>query len=515
MLERMYIQQSSYRGATRIRIMKQAHVNGAWKKQLCQHVGTAHDELERTVLMARAREIVDTKRHPGQLPLTFAGNDALGSQVKMVGEYWEGAELVLGTLFDALCISMRASDLRLLRNLVIARVMNPVSKRRTASWLAQCLHASYTEDDIYRFMDRLQARKPQVTKAMLQLITTRYPSSLQYLLYDVTSVHWESEEEDIDTLEAAGLRKRGYSKDHREDLPQVVLGLAVNTLGMPLDCQLYSGNTYEGRTLVSGINAVRKAVGLHQVTVVADAGMLTDANLKALEGNATCYIVGARLRQLARSTQAMVLEHDYAAEPIWEIPLGGRRLVLSYSAKRAKRAERGREQSLARLQGLLARNRAIRKHPFLEVTIAGQPRLNQEAIGQAARWDGIKGYLSNNPALSAEEVIARYAELYRVEQSFRMSKSDLRIRPAFHHLRERIQAHVLICMVSLCIMRVLEESIRPLGMTLGDGIRTLEYAKGAILDLKGKSYTVPPLYTPSMEGIIEALTTAYGIRTSI
>ena len=156
----MFVEQSPYRDTTRIRVMEQVRIDGKWKRRLVAHVGTARNDIERALLLDRAHDLADTKRHPGQLPLTFAGNDALGSQVKMVGEYWEGAELVLGTLFDALCISMRASDLRLLRNLVIARVMNPVSKRRTASWLAQCLHATYTEDDIYRFMDRLQCAGP-------------------------------------------------------------------------------------------------------------------------------------------------------------------------------------------------------------------------------------------------------------------------------------------------------------------------------------------------------------------
>lgn len=500
----MYIQRSAYRGATRIRVMEQARVDGVWKKQLVQHVGTAHDDLERELLLARAREIMDTRRHPGQLDLAFASGSALRLQVRAVGEYWEGAEVVLGTLFDAFGIAMRASDLRLLRNLVIARVMNPVSKRRTAAWLSECLHVTYSEDEVYRFMDRLHAKRAQVTAGMRQFITTTYPQSLQYLLYDVTSMYWESDAEDADG-ETAGLRKRGYSKDHREDLPQVVLGLAVNTMGMPLDFQLYSGDTYEGKTLLTGVKAARQALGLADVTIVADAGMLSDDNLRQLEADRICYIVGARLKRLTRARQQMVLEHDYAAEPVWEMPLGKRRLVLSYSARRAKRAKHGREQSVARLQRLLAQNRAIRKHRFLDVTIAGQPSLNQEAIAEAARWDGIKGYVTNNPALTADEVINRYGELYRVEQSFRMSKTDLRIRPAYHHVRERIGSHVLICMLSLCLMRVLEETIRPLGMTLGEGRRTLERAKGAILALKGKSYAVPPLYSSAMEGILGEL----------
>ncbi len=101
----MFVEQSSYRETIRIRVMEQVLVGGRWKKRLVQHVGTAHDDLERELLLDRAREIVDIRRHPGQLDLAFASS-TLRRQVRAVGEYWEGAELVLGTLFDAFGISM-------------------------------------------------------------------------------------------------------------------------------------------------------------------------------------------------------------------------------------------------------------------------------------------------------------------------------------------------------------------------------------------------------------------------
>jgi len=502
----MFIEQSSYAGAIRIRVMEQVRLNGRWKKRLLEHVGTAHSEVELEILLGQAREIVDTKKQPGQLLLTFAQTPEQRSHLRTAGEYWEGVERVLGGLFDEFEFSIRKGDLRLLRYLVIARIMHPVSKRRTAAWLIRYLHATYSVDDIYRFMDRLHIKKSKVTTGMRQYITNRYPQTLQYLLYDVTTIYWESEEEDLDEEEIAGLRKRGYSKDHREDLPQVVMGLAVNTLGMPLDCQLYPGNTYEGKTLLHGVNGVRKAVGLEEATIVADAGMLSNDNLREIEKSSNLYyIVGSRLKQLPRAIQHQILGHDYLTKPLWEIPLGKRRLVVSYSEKRAKRAQKRREQSIIRLQRLIASNRAIRKHAFLDITIAEHPRLNQQAIADAAAWDGIKGYITNNPALSPTEAIARYSELHRVEQSFRMSKTDLRIRPAYHHVRERIEAHVLVCMVSLCLMRILEEILEPLSMTIGDGLRTLESAKGSILELKGKFYTIPPLYSPTMENILNTL----------
>ena len=504
----MFIEQSFFRETTRIRVMEQVNVDGTWKRKLVRHIGTARDELEKELLVTRAREFVDTQRHPGQLFLKFLDGDTRRSQIKATGEYWEGAELVLGTLFDNFSFEIRAGDRRLLRNLVIARIMNPVSKRRTAAWLSRALHCSYSDDEIYRFMDRLYKKRSSVNKGIQQYIARKYPLSLNYLLYDVTTMYWETDDEDLDVAAAAGLRKMGYSKDHREDLPQVVVGLAVNTLGMPLDCQVYTGSEYEGKTFLNGVTSVLHAMQLDEMTVVADAGMLSNENLNALDTIKDArvrYIVGARLKNLPRVIQQCIVAHNYAEQPVWEFEKDGRRYVVSYSAKRARKAQHAREQSVARLKELIARNKAIRKHKFLDVTIADHPRLNQKAIEEAAQWDGIKGYVTNNRDMTADEVIARYSELYHVEQSFRMSKTDLRIRPAYHHLRERIEAHILICMVSLCLMRILEESVKPLGLTLGEGIRTLEQAKGAVLDLKGKSYTVPPLYSQTMESIVDLL----------
>lgn len=509
----MFIEQSFFRETTRIRVMEQVNVDGKWKRKLVQHIGTARDELEKELLLTRAREFVDTHRHPGQLFLQFLGDDNRRSNIKAIGEYWEGAELVLGTLFDNLSIEMRASDRRLLRNLVIARIMNPVSKRRTAAWLSRSLHCSYSDDEIYRFMDRLYKKRSSVNKGVQQYIKSQYPQSLNYLLYDVTTMYWETDDEDLDVTAVDGLRKKGYSKDHREDLPQVVVGLAVNTLGMPLDCQVYPGNEYEGKTFLAGVTSVLHAMQLDEMTVVADAGMLSDANLHALDTikNAHVrYIVGARLKNLPRAIQQQIVAHNYVEQPVWEFEKDGRRYVVSYSAKRAKKAQHGREQTVARLKGLIARNKAIRKHKFLDVTIEDRPHLNLKAIEEAGKWDGIKGYVTNNRDMSADEVMARYSELYRVEQSFRMSKTDLKIRPAYHHIRERIEAHILVCMVSLCLMRILEETVKSLGLTLGESIRTLEQAKGAVLDLKGKSYTVPPLYSPTMEGIVDLLSSQKG-----
>lgn len=496
----MFIEQSRYRSGTRVRIMQKVLVDGIWKKQLVRHIGTARHELDLAALMTKAEMVKRQLAQGDQIALPLPST-VQASRLQCVGESWIGAETVLGCLFDR----FNLPRMPLLRHLVIARILWPVSKRRTAVLLGQCLGSNYSEDQIYRSMDKLAQRQKSILDASRSYLVGRYPASIGYVFYDVTTLYFETDREDEDSNEQEGLRKKGYSKDHREDLPQVVLGLAVNSLGMPLAYQLHSGNTYEGHTLLSGIDATLDVLPATTLTVVADAGMLSSANLATLEQKALRYIVGARLKSLTAKQRAAILALDFKTTVIHELPLGSKRLVVSYSQKRADRARRGRERSVARLERLIAKGTAVRKHTYLDFSVQETPKLNQAAIDSAAQWDGIKGYITNNHKLSAREVIARYTNLYRVEQSFRMSKSDLRIRPTFHYKQERIVTHVVICMLALSILRMLEQEVQPLGMTIGAALRSITDMKAALVQLDHQLFTIPPVLTPEQQMILERL----------
>jgi transposase len=139
------------------------------------------------------------------------------------------------------------------------------------------------------------------------------------------------------------------------------------------------------------------------------------------------------------------------------------------------------------------------------MTLAEQPKLNINAISEAERWDGLKGYWSNDKTLTADQIIAHYADLYKVEQSFRMSKSDLRIRPVFHIKRERIEAHVLICMIDLLVMRVIEERVKPLGLTYGRAIGAMSLAQSGLISDGKKTFVIEPEYTTTQKNILKIL----------
>lgn len=484
-------------------------VAGVWKKQVVAHIGAGQHELDIGVLVAKAEQTLAELRSGDQLALKLSV-DTPASRLQRVGDYWKLVEIALGGLYDRLGLT---TDIPFLRLMVIARIVFPKSKLRTAGFLSECLATPCNEDQLYRAMDVLAAKQAAVLQQVRNYTTARYPAALGYVLYDVTTLYFEKDEDDedkhmLDGSWQPGLRKKGYSKDHRGDLPQVVLGLAVNELGMPLSYQLHSGDTYEGHTLLSGIDATLDVLNKTELTVVADAGMLNDKNLTALEQRGLHYIVGARLKSLSAADQAKVLELDFTRKQIHELTVNKRRLVVSYSATRAARAKSLRDKSVARLERLIAKGTAVRKHTYLDFSVKEKPTLNQAAIDAAAQWDGIKGYVTNRMKreMKADSVIEHYTQLFRVEQSFRMYKSDVRVRPAFHYKPERIKAHVVICMLALTVMRILEQEVRPLGLTIDQAVQEISAAKAAIVSMDKQEHVVPPAYTPMQAKILKVVT---------
>lgn len=215
--------------------MEQERVNGVWKRKLVRHIGTAKSDLDLRLLMETAKQTLDQLERPNQLRFPFS-SEIETSGLRSVGEFHQGADLVLGHLFDRLGIAR--SEANLLRFLVMARILLPSSKRRTVQFLNKSFGASLDLDQVYRFMDTIAKSQNEILSSMRNYLMTTYPGSFGYILYDVTTLYFETDKEDDDG-ESPGLRKKGYSKDKRDDLPQVVPGLAVNSLGMPLSYRLY------------------------------------------------------------------------------------------------------------------------------------------------------------------------------------------------------------------------------------------------------------------------------------
>lgn len=262
-------------------------------------------------------------------------------------------------------------------------------------------------------------------------------------------------------------------------MPQILLGLLVDRDGYPFDFDFFTGKTFEGHTFVKAITNLLSKYSLKDLTVVADAGMLSSDNLDFLERSNLRFIAGARLKNLAAEITAKILSHDFGAENPFSLDLENRKILVAYSPDRARKDKYLRENLVAKLRKRLeARSPVIKKSKYLKWTEGGSRDgliLDEEAALADAKFDGLKGYLTNVDTRNcpAEEIIRRYHDLWQVERSFRMSKGDLCARPIFHRLEKRIKSHLIICFVSLLVLRETERILKTGGYSISLALELL------------------------------------------
>jgi transposase len=292
------------------------------------------------------------------------------------------------------------------------------------------------------------------------------------VLYDVTTLYFETDEGD-------GFREPGFSKERRLE-PQITVGLLTDVRGFPLQVHAFDGNTAETKTILPVIQAFAAAHGLPEVTVVADAGMLSEANLAAIEDAGLKFIVGARIPDVPYQVSQWRRRHP--GEPIGDGQIfvqpwvmgpktdpRERTIFYQYRADRAKRTLKGIDQQIAKAEKAVAGQAAVKRNRFVQLTGATKT-INRSLEAKARALAGLKGYVTNLEAPTAEYVLGAYHQLWQIEKSFRMSKTDLRARPIYHHKRDSIEAHLTIVMAALAVSHWLERqtgwSIRKLVKTL-------------------------------------------------
>lgn len=296
----------------------------------------------------------------------------------------------------------------------------------------------------------------------------------------MTTLYFESDKPDE-------LRKPGYSKDGKHSSPQIVLGLLVSGDGCPLAFSVHEGSKYEGHTMLLVVKDFIAKYRLDDFVVVADSGMMSEANVRDLEANGYRYIIGARIRNMAQEVTEWVLSGEKDPSEVRSIVLdetAHKRLLVSYSEERARLDERNREKGLRKLRekyrsGTMTKSKITQRgyNKFLKVVGKGEitVSIDEALVEDDRRWDGLKGYISN-AELPDSQIIEAYHELYNVEQSFRITKSRLEIRPMFHFNHKRIRAHISICFVALKVYRELERLMKRNNMGISVD-KALEIAK--------------------------------------
>jgi Transposase DDE domain len=423
-----------------------------------EHLGSAHDDAEVAALKAAARQRLAEGQGALDLGLDTTGVDGEPLEIiaSKASHLWDGlcrAYQVLG--FDA----ATGGD-EVFRDLVMARIIEPTSKADSLRVLAE----TGLEPVDYRTVTRRLPliAKPAVRQALSAACAGHAglgPASL--VLYDVSTLYFETDAGD-------GFREPGFSKERRLE-PQITIGLLTDATGFPLMVEAFEGNKAETATMLPVINAFKIAHRLTDVTVVADAGMISEANQVAIQAAGLSFILGTRIPFLPDVVREWRDEHPgeeipdghvltqpwpaTSAEKARGIP--DRVVYYQYRHDRARRTLRGIDEQVAKAENAVAGKAAIKRNRFIRLTGATKS-INRELEAKTRALAGWKGYTTNLTDQSAQFVIGAYHQLWRIEKSFRMSKHDLQARPIYHHKRESIEAHLTIVFAALAVSHWIE-----------------------------------------------------------
>lgn len=434
-------------------------------------VGSSNDpnDIERLVRKARAILHPAEANQPPLFPTILPDDAVVENFLESVASAHIrtiGPELIFGTLFDR--IGFGTVQQELFHHLVVARLAYPVSKLKTVDYLYRYCGIRTHEDAIYRALDTLNEQHKTTVERIAFEHTKKILGSIAVVFYDMTTLYFETEDED-------DLRKMGWSKDGKNECPQIMIGLLVGEGGYPIGYDIFAGNTFEGHTLVKTLEKIGQKYHLGKPIAVADAAMLSKQNLADLAMHGYQYIVGGRIKNAADAVKQQILEKtkDIPDGFVFDVARkDGNRLIVSYSLKRAKKDAYRREKGLKKLRAALQSGRLTKKHlnnrgynRFLAMTGTVEVSVDEERVVADARWDGLKGYATNT-GLSFSQIIEHYGHLWQIEKAFRISKTDLRVRPMFHYKRRRIEAHLCIAFTAYAIWKELERLLKKRGVAM-------------------------------------------------
>jgi transposase len=483
---------TSNNGATTfVQIVQSVRKGEKVSQKIVRHVGVAKDgdELEKLKLLAQSIKLkLETEGQqflfkPEEI-VKLAGSEkdypdkdyiVNVKNLKEEQRLARGIHEAYGRLFDDLGYkkvierpSRNKSRVDIFKNIVLARIANPVSKMATVDMAEEDFGVTLDLDRVYRMMDCLDGpaieRLKRITyENTLSLLGTK----IDVIFYDATTIYFESFEEDE-------LKKNGFSKDHKEGQPQVLLALMVTSDGLPVDYEVFAGDTYEGHTLITALTKIRDKYDIDRVIFVADSAMASKDNIDRLEklkDQNISYIVGARLKNMKGSLKEKILnEKNYRRVKkdyyVADIAGDGRKIVVSYSAKRAAKDANDRKRAIAKLMAKLDRSKSAKSHlsnhgyrKYLKVEGASRVALDEDKILDDSKWDGLHGVVTNSN-LDPVDVLSRYNELWNVEASFRVTKHDLAVRPVYHWKPRRVRAHIAICFAAYALVKHLEYRVR-------------------------------------------------------
>ncbi len=445
-------------GATAVQVVHYVHR----KREVLAHIGSAKNEDDLLSLKKIASDWIHGKSNE-QMSLVPQFKEQLSSTIVQIDKcQYRGFRYQL--FYDclwSLAVKFKfhlisesdAKMVKILNDLVIARIAAPSSKLESFEFISDYFGITHGRRDFYRTLAELPKLKSAVEARIIAVARKNFGFNFSLVFYDLTTLYFESFETDE-------LRKIGFSKDNKASNPQIMIGLLVNDLGFPISYQVFAGNKFEGHTLMPSILALKKKYKIKQMTVVADSAMISDRNVEFLKSQNLHYIVAARTANLPIQTIEEISQKlDQKDEATIRIQTASKGdLILSFSQKRYQKEKREMEKQLEKANHYLNQPSAveiIKRTKFLKGKKLGY-ELNQDLIHKTTLLLGIKGYYTNCSNLTNEEIISNYKNLWNVEKSFRISKSDLKTRPIFHNKQQAIETHILICFMALALAKYIE-----------------------------------------------------------
>lgn len=422
----------------------------ARKRIIVRHIGTARNEEERQHLLFLADDFIE--KASKQLKLfqnPEADNIFYVNKVEFIGVYYSFLYELISKVIHIIGFDKVKNPLLL--DLVILRMLEPASKLRSIELLDEYFGIKHRRQSYYESAPQWLALKSKAESIAIDFARKHYAFNYDLLFYDVTTLYFESFEEDE-------LRKNGFSKDNKFQQPQILVALMVTKEGLPISYEVFAGNTFEGHTIIPVVKDFIKKNNVKEFTVVADAAMISAENIQALKENGINYIVGARLGNL--SNQLFEQVHKKISRKDGEnirIETDRGYLICEYSSVRYRKDKHEMLKQIDNARYLVNNPSKRKKLKFTNLK-EQKIEINHRLIDKTQKLLGIKGYYTNLEEIVADNktIIQRYKELYKIEHAFRISKSDLQTRPIFHYKDEPIKLHLLICFIALVISKHLE-----------------------------------------------------------
>lgn len=460
-------------GATAVQVVE--YFNN--KRNVVFHLGSASNQGDLESLKNAALHWID-KNDPQSSLFPLAKKQGIGSVMAFDKCEYLGFkyQLLYDTLWN-LTIKFKfhlLANSKILNDLVIARLVYPCSKVETFEFISEFFGINHSRRDFYRTLKDLLPLKDEVERKAIYVAKKYFNFSFNMVFYDLTTLYFESFETDE-------IRKIGFSKDNKASNPQIMIGLLVNNQGFPVSYQVFPGNKFEGNTVEPAIVALKKQYKIKNLTIVADSAMISDKNIALLKNNNLDYIVGARMANLQLTTiQEISRELKQEEDKTIRITISGKDdLVCHFSQKRYHKDKRELEKQLSKAEEILktpSKAEIIKRAKFLIRTTSKSVQnknqnkeenkfeLNQKLVIKAKLLLGIKGYFTSHKTSNTQNntgnndigIVNKYKQLWNVERSFKISKSDLKARPIFHNKEQAIKTHILVCFMALAIAKYIE-----------------------------------------------------------